>query len=130
MTQTVLNNGALYGVQRAAINANFTELYGAVFSAPVLVSADVTINSGNQATYSGKTLEFTGAYTITLAVGIPTTFNFVAIPPATGVATISSDGTTLLNGSTLDVVRDFETSPVFAVIARSSASNSYVASGV
>lgn len=130
MSQTTLNNGATYGVQRAAINANFTELYAAMFAAPVLISTDVTINSGNQATYSGKTLEFTGAYTITLAVGISSSFNFVAIPPATGVATIASDGTSLINGSTIDVVRDFDTSPIFAVLPRASAANSYVVSGV
>ena len=129
MTQTILNNSTTHGVQRAAINSNFTELYGTVFASTILISGNLTINSLNQATYAGKILEFTGAFTITLTIGLPAYFGFTALPPASGVATIASDGTVLINGSTIDVVRDATNSPVFAIIPRASASNSYVITG-
>jgi hypothetical protein len=93
------------------------------------LSASLTITPANAAQYNGQTFEMTTAVTITLAVGLPSGFGFAVIPPATGNATIASDGTVLLNGATTALTRTAASNAAFAVIQRVSSANSYVVSG-
>lgn len=94
----------------------------------VQITGNVTISvaNANAATYNGKVLEFTGAFTVTLGVGLPTDFGFGAIPPSSGLATIASDGTTTLNGSITSVTRSPGSYTLFAVVQRSTNRNQYV----
>jgi len=92
----------------------------------VQITGNVTITTGNQATYNGKLLEWTGAYTVTISAGLATSFGFAGIPPSSGNATIASDGTALLNGSTSSTNRSNVSYTMFAVAQRSTSTNSYV----
>jgi len=98
-------------------------------SVPVLVSANVTITSRNEDEYDGKTLEFSGAYTVTLSAGLSVGFGFAVIPPASGNASIASDGTVQLNGATTTLTRAAASNAAVAVIQRASSINSYVVTG-
>lgn len=95
----------------------------------VQISGNVTISpaNANAATYNGKTLEFTGAFTVTLGVGLPNDFGFNAIPPASGNASIASDGTTTINGTTSTIARGFATYTMFFVQQRNTNRNAYLA---
>ena len=92
----------------------------------VQITANVTINAANATTYNGQILEFTGAYTVTIDAGCPANFGFAGIPPATGVASIASDGTTLLNGATTTITISAASYVMFAIAQRNTNANSYV----
>jgi len=92
----------------------------------VQITGNVTITTGNQATYNGKLLEWTGAYTVTISAGLATSFGFAGIPPSSGNATIASDGTITLNGSTTSLTRAAASYTMFAVAQRSTNANAYV----
>ena len=94
----------------------------------VVINANVTITPANQSTYNGNLLEFSGAFTVTISGGLANDFGFAAIPPATGNATIASDGTASLNGATTSITRAASTTPMFGVQQRASNRNSYVVS--
>lgn len=95
-------------------------------SAAVQVTGNVTITTGNQATYNGKILEFTGAYSVTLSAGLVNDFGFAGIPPASGNASIVSDSTTTLNGATTTLTRAYATQAMFTVTQRNTNHNQYV----
>lgn len=92
----------------------------------VQIGANVTITTANQATYNGKTLEFGGAYTVTISQGLVNDFGFAGISPPTGNASIASDGTTTLNGATTTLTRAYATQAMFTVTQRSTNRNQYV----
>lgn len=93
----------------------------------VSISGDVTITSGNAATYNGMTLVFAAAHTVTLDVGLPSNFGFAAQPPVSGNASIASDGTVLLNGATTTITRALSGNVLFGVAAVGT--NSYAVTG-
>ena len=82
---------------------------------PIAISATLTINQANANAYNGKTLQFASAQTVTLAVGLPLNFGFTGIPPASGNASIASDGTVTLNGATTTLTRAAAGNPQFFV---------------
>lgn len=100
--------------------------------APVAIGASVTIDAQNAKTYDGKTLVWSGAFTVTLAAGIPAAFGFTGVPPASGNASIASDGTVTLmdtvTTSTTTRTRARADNTFFAVL--NIASNSYGVSGL
>lgn len=98
----------------------------------VLVTANIVLTTGqngNQDYYDGQILEFSGAFSITLPVGLKQGFGFSLIPPAAGNASIVSDGTVLLNGATTTVTRAAAANALCALVQRASANNSYVING-
>jgi hypothetical protein len=95
-------------------------------AAAVQITGNVTITTGNQATYNGKILEWTGVYSVTINAGLANDFGFVGIPPASGNASIVSDGTTLFNGATTSQTRSAAGQSMFSVTQRASSRNSYV----
>lgn len=92
----------------------------------VQITGNVTITTGNQATYNGKTLEFTGAYSVTVNSGLANDFGFAGIPPSSGNASIVSDGTTTFNGATTTQTRAYATQAMFTVTQRNTNHNQYV----
>jgi hypothetical protein len=70
----------------------------------------------------GKTLIFTGAFTLTIGVGLKVGFGFAAKPPGSGNATIAFSGGATGNGGATSITRSGTS--YFAVIATSS-SNTY-----
>lgn len=100
----------------------------------VQIAGNTTINLANSSSYNGAVLEFLAAYTLTLSAGLPSGFSFAAIPPASGNASIASDGTVLLqNGTgataTTTVTRAASANSLFAVQQRASATNTYIVTG-
>jgi hypothetical protein len=89
-------------------------------------SVVISVANANAATYNGKVLEFTGAFSVTLGAGLPGNFGFGYIPPATGNASFISDGTTLLNGATTTLTRSAAQVVMGAVTQRNTNQNSYV----
>lgn len=75
---------------------------------------------------NGLTLECTAAVTLTIPAGL-NNFGCAIIP--FGTLTISSDGTSLINGATASLSRAAAINPIIAVQPRSSAANSYVVTG-
>lgn len=112
---TDLSDGATLNAQIATNTA-----------AAVQITGNVTITTANQATYNGKILEWTGAYTVTVSAGLANDFGFAGIPPASGNASIASDGTAQLNGATSTLTRAYATNPMFTVTQRGSNRNQYV----
>lgn len=92
----------------------------------VQVTGNVTITTSNQATYNGKVLEFTGAYSVTISAGLINDFGFAGIPPSSGNASIVSDGTITMNGATTTVTRAYATQVMFTVTQRNTNHNQYV----
>lgn len=82
---------------------------------PIIISGALTINQSNANAYNGKTLQWSTAATVTLAVGLPAGFSFIGIPPASGNASIASDGTVTLNGATSTLTRAASGNPQFFV---------------
>jgi hypothetical protein len=105
----------------ATINAQITTNTAAA----VQITGNVTITTANQATYNGKVLEWTGAFSVTLNSGLANDFGFAGISPASGNASIVSDGTTTFNGATTTVTRA-AAQPMFTVTQRSTNRNQYV----
>lgn len=97
---------------------------------PILIGADITITARSANQFDGATLEFAGAYTVTLGLGLPAGFGFAAIPPASGDATIASGhASVLLNGATTSLTRAAASNAAFSVMQRASDANSYVVTG-
>jgi len=95
------------------------------------IASVVQISGSRSLTASddGNVLELTNP-TLTLTVpntGLSSTFSCVVIP--NGTTSIASQSTALLNGATTTLSRSFASTPMFAIQARGSASNSYVVSG-
>lgn len=95
--------------------------------APIAVNQNIVITSANADTYNGAMLNFGGAYNVTLSVGLPDGFGFGAFPPASGNASIVSDGTVQLNGATATLTRAAASNIAFAVAQK--ATNSYAVTG-
>lgn len=100
----------------------------------VLITANTAITTANADTYSGKTLEFAGAYTVTLSASLPAGFGFVGIPPASGNASIASDGVVTLqpgtgSAATTTVTRAAASNALFEVCQRVSNTNAYIVTG-
>lgn len=77
---------------------------------------------------NGKTLECTVNSTLTFNAGtLPKDFSLLFLIPSSGVSvTLRSDGTSLLNGATADIVLSGATANKFSVIGLASAANSYL----
>lgn len=102
MTIAHVGDGDTGAVARAKINQAIDV---ANAGSAIAVTGDITISSANAATYNGMTLVFDAAHTVTLDVGLPSNFGFAAQPPASGNASIASDGTVFLNGATTTITR-------------------------
>lgn len=76
-----------------------------------------TINAANADMFNGKMLVFDAAYSLTLAVGLPANFGFAVYPPASGNASIVSDGTVKFNGATTTLTRAASANTLFGVAA-------------
>lgn len=96
----------------------------------VLISGAVTITADSAPTYNGKTLEWTTAAVVTLSEGLPDSFGFAGIPPASGNASIAAADDVLINGAGATLTRAAAGNVMFAVVARASAADSYVVTGV
>ena len=89
-----------------------------------------TVSASRDLTSSddGKTLEMTNpALTLTIPTGLPANFACIVIP--NGTTSIASSGGTLLNGATTTLTRSATSQLAFGILARGSASNSYVVMG-
>jgi len=103
---------------------------GSVSGGSISVAGNLTINAANAATYNGKTLIWSAAYTVTLAADLPTDFGFSGRPPASGNASIASantGGLPTLDGATTTVTRALAGNKLFAVVWV--ASNAYTVTG-
>lgn len=102
---------------------------GVVPSTTAQISANTTITALNASTYDGQTLEFTGAFTLTISAGLNNNFGCAIIPPASGNASIASDGTATLNGATTTLTRAAAGNAMVAITQRASNRNAYVVTG-
>jgi hypothetical protein len=84
----------------------------------------ISVANANFATYNGKVLEFTGAYSVTIGAGGPAGFGFAGIVPASGSASLVSDGTSQLNGATTTLTRALP-QRLFTVTQRNTNSDHY-----
>ncbi len=75
------------------------------FQSPIPLTADLTISAWNAHQYYGQFLAFAAAHTVIISSGLPPGFWCWISPPASGSASIASDGTALLNGSTSTLLR-------------------------
>lgn len=99
----------------------------------VSVTADLTINAANAATYNGKTLSITSNVTITIAAGVAAAapgFGFLvgALPATGGVNFIGSGGATI-NGLTTSVARTEAANPSGVSLYQSSTGDVYKLTG-
>lgn len=99
----------------------------------VSVTADLTINAANAATYNGKTLSITSNVTITIAAGVAAAapgFGFLvgALPATGGVNFIGSGGATI-NGLTTSVARTDAANPSGVSLYQSSTGDVYKLTG-
>lgn len=117
------STGAITGYRRK-INGVDTQ-----FQASVSGGAAVTVGSSRALTSAdnGALLEATATVTLTVPVGLPAGFACVVIP--SGTTSVASSGGALLNGATTTLTRSAASNAMFAIQARSSASDSYVVSG-
>jgi collagen type VII alpha len=122
------NNPSVAAVKLAANNNTTAIAAKAPNANTVQVTANVVISvaNANAATYNGQVLEFTGAFSVTIGAGLPANFGFAAIPPASGSASIVSDGTTTFNGATTTITRAAAAYAMFAVTQRNTSANAYV----
>lgn len=95
--------------------------------APITIGANTTIDSKNASNFNGRTLVFSGAFTLTISAGLPTGFGIACVPPAAGNASIASDGTATLNGAGATLTRAAASNVAFSVIA--SGTNAYAVTG-
>jgi hypothetical protein len=98
------------------ISAGVRSAGGTVGAARTLTEAD-----------NEKVIECTGTLTITVPINLPAGFNCRVIP--SGTTSIASSGGTLLNGATTTLTRTAAANPIFDIVARFSAKNSYVVTG-
>lgn len=117
------STGAITGYRRK-INGVDTQ-----FQASVSGGAAVTVGSSRALTAAdnGALLEATATVTLTVPVGLTAGFACVVIP--SGTTSVASSGGALLNGATTTLTRAAAGNAMFAIQARSSASDSYVVSG-
>lgn len=103
--------------------------YEVSIPAPVSGGAAVTVGSSRALTAAdnGALLEATATVTLTVPIGLPAGFACVVIP--SGTTSVASSGGALLNGATTTLTRAAAGNAMFAIQARSSASDSYVVSG-
>jgi hypothetical protein len=95
--------------------------------APITIAAATTISPSTAQQYYDQMLVFSGAQTVTLNSGLPNGFRLRCRPPASGNASIASDGTVLLNGATTTVTRALSSNITFNVMQI--AADSYAVTG-
>lgn len=121
------SNGKLRGYRNPVTNQDDPGFSSTI---PILIDRDTIINTTNVNDYDGATLEFTGAFTVTIGLVNSLGFGFAVIPPAAGNATIASGhASVLLNGATTSITRAAASNAAFSVIQRASDQNSYVVTG-
>lgn len=104
-------------------NALSGQVNGALPSPWVVVGASRDATEDD----NGKTLVFSGAYTVTIQPGMSTGFGFAAKPPASGNASIARITGVTLNGGTSTITRALASNILFAVVQ--DAADSYSVTG-
>ena len=104
-------------------NALSGQVNGALTSPWVVVGASRDATEDD----NGKTLVFSGAYTVTIPPGMSTGFGFAAKPPASGNASIARATGVTLNGATSTITRALAGNILFAVVQ--DAADSYSVTG-
>lgn len=95
--------------------------------APISIAADTTITPSTAGAYYGQTLVFAQAQTLTINSGLPNGFYVYIRPPASGNASIASDGTVLLNAATTTLTRALSGNPMISI--RQIGADSYAVTG-
>jgi len=99
----------------------------APLQSPITIAAATTITPVNAGAYYDQTLVWSGAQTLTINSGLPNGWRCRCRPPASGNASIASDGTVLLNTATTTVTRSLSSNIMFSITQI--AADSYAVTG-